>query len=449
MRPNDTGTSATGGATSTDDHGRQRIEAAGVRSAQRSSAKDLTALIGTLSEGVLFVDNCGDVLCANQSFCDIFGFDQAPEDLIGTSRIDLKRQAWDRVQDPVGFFEAVESAYRLHSESRCEIVAMVDGRVFERDFVKVEQSSDTFYSWIYRDVTERTAQAEQSRLLLDRERNLRVSTEEQNRALTALNRMRSEFMATLSHELRTPLTSIISFSEILTEEASSLNYEELGFLKIIARNAQKLLDLVTDLLLVTQVDSGVPGIVPELIELTPFVDNALTTFRATASRVGLSLTFTPADDREPILIDPKHFELVIVNLVTNAVKFTPAGGFVSVTTRRGDQCWLIEVADTGIGIPPEEVDLLGNRFYRASNAKRNGVSGTGLGLAITKAVVESHGGTLHIAPRAVGTVVTIAIPDARAHAASPAASGSARISLADQAPVSMTTARESRDTLRR
>ena len=266
--------------------------------------------------------------------------------------------------------------------------------------------------WIHRDITERELLDIERHEMLEREREMRLGMEEQNRSLRELDELKNEFVATVSHELRTPLTSIVSFAELLNDGSEGLSEEQREFLAIVDRNAHRLLDIVGDLLLVAKLESGGLGIERQPTGLPNLIDHALESFGAEVATKNVSLSTEYAESRAPAMIDPVRMDQAIANLVSNAVKFTPAGGTVSVGTRRVDGAWSITVSDTGIGIPSGEVDRLFQRFYRGSNARLQELPGTGLGLAIVRAIVDLHGGNLDVvSDENVGTTITVTIPD--------------------------------------
>ena len=207
----------------------------------------------------------------------------------------------------------------------------------------------------------------------------------------AVDTERAQILAAVSHEMRTPLTSIISFSELLRGEAHGLTPEGLRFLGIIERNADRLLRLIDDLLMLNRLEAG--GMPLDLNE-TSLRDIAAEAVKnaspvAAQSRVTVHLD---AGDGPPALADARRITQVLDNLIGNAVKFSHPGGLVQVRLRYARGTWRIDVSDTGIGIPPDEAARLFGLFVRGSNARVAGLPGTGLGLAIVKALVEMHGG---------------------------------------------------------
>lgn len=212
---------------------------------------------------------------------------------------------------------------------------------------------------------------------------------------------REQFLAIVSHEMRTPLTSIISFSELIKGEAEGLTPDGLRYLEIIERNADRLLRLVTDLLLLTRIESGALPLDLAPVDVPRLAGDAVVAATPVAAKQDVTVHL---DAREGPLLrgDQRRLLQVLDNLIGNAVKFSHPGGLVRVTARyhavRGPEggTWKIGVSDTGIGIPPGEVDKLFGRFERGTNARAAGLPGTGLGLSIVKVITELHGGHVRV-----------------------------------------------------
>jgi PAS domain S-box-containing protein len=205
----------------------------------------------------------------------------------------------------------------------------------------------------------------------------------------------AQFVATVSHELRTPLTSIISFLELIRTEDKVLSPDGVRFLDIIQRNANRLLRLVGDLLLLSRIESGISP--PEMVAvaLPELVRDAVRNAAPAAAGYGVTLT-ADAGEGPGLRGDPLGLTQVLDNLIANAVKFSHPGDTVRVRATWAGGRWRIDVADQGIGIPPDEMDRLFQRFVRASNARTSGRPGTGLGLSVVKAIVELHGGQVTV-----------------------------------------------------
>ena len=217
----------------------------------------------------------------------------------------------------------------------------------------------------------------------------------QNEQLLEADRLRDEFVAMVSHDLRTPLTSIVGFIDLmLDDELDPLSAERRGYLEIAQRNAQRLHHLVDDLLLAARLQAGRLDLAPEELDLREVAEASIggARLRAESARVGLDLRTT----QEPVLVraDRRQMFQLLDNLLSNALKFTPEGGAVTVTAAASAGAARLEVADTGIGVPVDEQARVFDRFYRTSTTRARQLPGIGLGLHIARAIVEAHGGSI-------------------------------------------------------
>jgi signal transduction histidine kinase len=211
-----------------------------------------------------------------------------------------------------------------------------------------------------------------------------------------LGRLREALIATVSHELRTPLTSIIGYLALMDDtETTNLTSEQKTFLTIVQRNADRLHDLVGDLLLVAEADDGRLALDVHEVDLDEIAATCVESARPAAGERQIELTLSRGATR-PIRGDPVRLGQMMDNLVSNAIKFTPAGGRVAVRTELSVDSVLFEVSDTGPGISAPDQAHLFERFFRTRSAIDQAVKGTGLGLAITKAIVDAHHGSISV-----------------------------------------------------
>ncbi|SOE04087.1 sensor histidine kinase [Blastococcus haudaquaticus] len=247
----------------------------------------------------------------------------------------------------------------------------------------------------------------------------------------ATERMKDQFVSLISHELRTPLTSILGYLELVLEDEQPLTDEQRKYLTTVERNADRLLRLVGDLLFTAQVDAGRFSLEPHDVDLAGVVRAAEETARVAAATAGVRLVVDLPASGLVVPGDAVRLGQACDNLVSNAVKFTPAGGTVTLSLR---SAWAaadgtvsaegrpgaspvaqLAVTDTGMGIPTGEQGKLFTRFFRSSTAQRAAVPGVGLGLAITKAITTAHGGTLDlVSAEGAGTTFTLTLPLAAA-----------------------------------
>jgi signal transduction histidine kinase len=223
-------------------------------------------------------------------------------------------------------------------------------------------------------------------------------------------RAKDEFVASVSHELRTPLTSIIGYLDLTSEYEDELPAEVNRNLDVVARNAERLLLLVSDLLTTVQSEAGTvqlsvqPTDLAELVQLS--IDAAGPRLHDAQVRVSANLLPLP-----PVSVDPGHFAQVVENLLSNSIKYTPGGGTIEIGLEQAGREVLLIVRDDGIGISAEDQEQMFTRFFRASTAMERAIPGVGLGLVITKAIVEGHGGTVEVfSEEGVGTTVRVRLP---------------------------------------
>ncbi len=239
----------------------------------------------------------------------------------------------------------------------------------------------------------------------------RARLADQNERLLELDRMKDEFVALVSHELRTPLTSILGYLELVLEgDAGEVTEEQRQFLSVVERNSQRLLRLVGDLLLIAQIEAGKLTLQYGVADLAKLARDCVEAARPRADEKGVALVLE-AGPVPALSGDRVRLAQLLDNLVSNAIKFTPEGGKVTVGLTREDGRALLAVSDTGIGIPVDEQARLFERFFRTSGATERAIQGTGLGLYISKAIAEAHGGEISLeSAENVGTTFLIVLP---------------------------------------
>jgi signal transduction histidine kinase len=222
-------------------------------------------------------------------------------------------------------------------------------------------------------------------------------------------RVKDQFVATVSHELRTPLAAMDGWLHILLDgDPGPLTGEQHRFLTTVKRNSDRLMRLVGDLLLIGQMDAGRFTLDLGTVDVAAVAHDTATLFAGAAAEKDIGVRLDVADS---VVVRGDRLRLgqLLANLLSNAIKFTPSGGKVTLRVADEGSACLVEVSDSGVGIPAAEREHLFERFYRASTAA--GVSGSGLGLAISKAIAEAHEGSLRIADRSgPGTTFVVEIP---------------------------------------
>lgn len=234
--------------------------------------------------------------------------------------------------------------------------------------------------------------------------------------LRELDRMKNEFISNVNHELRTPLTSIIGYLEIIGDSTAGIPEETLAYLATVRRNADRLLELIENLLVVSRAEDPRNAVKKEDVDFAQIVDEVVGMVRNKDPQSRVKIEYDRGNAHAVMQGDRLRLTQIVVNLVTNAVKFSRDNSTVKVDVRidqqMSDDAYVeLRVVDSGIGIPADEIPHLFERFFRGSNAEKALIPGTGLGLPIVKQFVEDHQGTISVdSTENVGTTVTVRLP---------------------------------------
>ena len=340
---------------------------------------DLRAVLDATEEAICLSDRDGTVRFVNTAMLELWsGLDIAAEDSIWTRLLQLA----ERSADPEAFAREVRKLDAAPAQSSAGEFELADRRSFVAYSVPVGVGEVDGRIFVFRETT------------ADRE----------------VERLKEEFLASVSHELRTPLTSVLGYAESLRAgDFGALDDDQLRALYIVERNAGRLNRLIDDLLLTARIESQSLDLHLEPLDLSTLAAESVQAAEVGAGSQGVDLVL----DVEPVRVEGDRLRLgqLLDNLVSNAVKFTPDGGTVTVSLARGGDRAVLEVADTGIGIPADERDRLFERFYRTSVAREHAIEGTGLGLVIARAIAESHGGSIGFESReGEGTTFRVELP---------------------------------------
>lgn len=359
---------------------------------------------------IITTDDGGLVTRVNRGAELILGY--AAGELLGRSPAVLHRQEEiERHARRLGLparFEEVALAMALSGE-RCdwEVLTRAGPRIVSLSITPITDDDGTVTGYIAvgDDTTERHAAHESLRTALENE-HASVAR------LREVDRVKQELVSNVSHELRTPITSIHGYAELLTDGAlGDLTGDQREVVLRIDRNSQRLIRLVEDLLTLSRLESGALVLHRSPTDLCAVVREVALLLeeplRPRALHLGIHVPGAPVLLRA----DAHELERVLVNLVGNAIKFTPDGGRVDVTLEADEAQAVITVADTGLGIAADEQEQLFGRFFRASSAIENAIQGTGLGLSIAHAIITAHGGTIAVASEpGHGTTMTVCLP---------------------------------------
>jgi two-component system, OmpR family, phosphate regulon sensor histidine kinase PhoR len=347
--------------------------------------QQLLVVLEAMAEAVIAVDSRHRLLFANAGANRLFGLDP---DSVGRLVPELIRSP--RVQ------EAIEATLALNAPRayQSEVVlagrdASIRGQAAERHLAvrgtPLPGSPSPGALLVFHDVTD----------------------------LRRLERMRQDFVANASHELKTPLASIKAYTETLLDWALRDDSVNVRFLERIDEQAERLNQLILDMLSLARLESGQGAFDHQPLEVVPVVEACVEAHRGRASGKNLALTFDPDDLDEGTLIlaDEEAVHQIADNLIDNAIKYTPQDGSVHVRCALHEDAVAVEVSDTGIGIPREDLPRIFERFYRVDKARSRELGGTGLGLAIVKHLVQSIGGRIEVNSRlGSGSKFTVLFP---------------------------------------
>ncbi|MEO8095122.1 MAG: ATP-binding protein [Pseudolysinimonas sp.] len=344
---------------------------------------DVTGLIDAWNPGAKKI--LGPTAKAAEDKLHIFDF-HLPEELEARAR-ELNYPPGETVLNP-GFSALVESARLGRAESREWTYVRSDGTHVPVQLSVTKRADEDGHTIGYLFVASDVTQARE------------------------VSRLKDEFVGLISHELRTPLSSILGYLELMRDdEDNPLSEEHLQYLGVAERNAHRLLRLVGDLLFTAQVESGKFPLDARDLTLDTIVMNAVESAGPAADAAGITLSSLLPEYPAIVHGDPLRLGQAVDNLISNAIKFTPRGGAVTVSLDVDAKDATVTVQDTGMGIAASEMDQLFSRFFRATTATRAAVPGVGLGLTITKAIVTAHHGQMGVeSEEGVGTRFSLSLP---------------------------------------
>lgn len=342
------------------------------------------SILRCMSEGVLVMDTSGRVILLNENVQRMFEL-PSPVGVQGASLMEVSRHPEMK--------RLMEEVLACGSSTECfsKELPLDSGKWFQVNSVSLRDGEEKTLGFllVFHDVTE----------------------------LKRLETVRADFVANVSHELRTPLTAIQGYTETLLYSPPAEPKDREHFLSIIHRHSQRLGRLIDDLLALSDLESGRIRLETDNLDAGTLIGRVLEIFQEQAKKRGVVLSHDVEPQLPPILGDADRLQQLLINLIDNAIKYTPSGGRVNITAGMGhvsanaEPMVEIAVADTGCGVAEKDLPRLTERFYRVDKARSRELGGTGLGLAIVKHIVQAHGGVLRIESQVQrGTTVRVLLP---------------------------------------
>ena len=346
----------------------------------------LETVLSCISDAIVAFTDSGSVLHTNESAIELFG-----TELKGYFHIDR-------------FFELMDIPLERNAK----------GIVLTADLSTVEKSDDG--TWIFRDkvYNGRVFDVSFGRIHFISDEVKRVGLIAVIHDITSrfeLDKSRREFVANVSHELRTPLTSIKGACETVMEDPDMPEDMRHYFLDMALTESDRMTRIVSDLLVLSRLDNKRTQWKVETFDICRSISRLIEVMRVNIEERGHTVTFAPQGEIPELTADKERVEQVVINIISNAIKYTPEGGRVDITAACEAQKISIRVQDNGIGIPEEDIEHIFERFYRVEKSRTSETGGTGLGLAIARELIEAHGGTISMESElGKGSVVTITLP---------------------------------------
>ncbi|MFA5143265.1 MAG: ATP-binding protein [Candidatus Omnitrophota bacterium] len=342
-----------------------------------SEKAKLEAILSSMFEGIMLTNERGEILLLNPSIRKLFFIDSSPE---GRKPLEVIRN--NAIQEIVD---------RVLHENREVITQEVSISIPEQKTIMINGVpiiKDNIIEgavFVFHDITE----------------------------LKRLEEIRKDFVANVSHELRTPISSIKGYAETLLDGKVDNEDTVKEFLSIIYQDSNRLANLIDDLLDLSKIESGKMKMEFEPLEILPIVSRCVNVLEKTAKDKTLSLKLDIPADLSKVLGDHKRLSQVFLNLLDNAIKYTPEGGSITVIATSKEKIVQIDISDTGIGIAEKDLPRIFERFYRVDKARSRELGGTGLGLSIVKHIIQAHNGQVWVqSTLGQGSTFSFTIPTA-------------------------------------
>ncbi|RAL26833.1 two-component system histidine kinase PnpS [Thermoflavimicrobium daqui] len=340
----------------------------------RKNKRRLLSVIESMESGLLMINAEGKINLANRAFEQMFGLPAS--DLIGS----LYKEVLSSYDLSSYINEVAEKGIKLRQELH---IYYPEERILDASFTPMwMETSGCGVVIVFHDLT----------------------------AIRRLEQLRKDFVANVSHELKTPITSIRGFSETLLDGAHQDPEICREFLQIILDESIRLQRLISDLLDLSRIESKRVNIIKKSVSIQSLVHSVVKTLEDQIRNKEMELTIQISSDFQ-VQVDPDSFQQILINLLTNAINYTGVGGKISLMAVDRKEEWKLQIKDTGIGIPKEDLPRIFERFYRVDKARARASGGTGLGLAIVKHLVEIHDGKIQVDSEVgKGTNFTLTFP---------------------------------------
>jgi PAS domain S-box-containing protein len=346
--------------------------------ALQESEKNFFTLVDNTLDGIFILDLEGQIIKANS----------AAGRILNLKLDELNGKSFENFLDP----QSIANAKKHHLNTLNMGSCLSSFKMISSQGEKV---------WIEALGNKITYNDEPANIVLLRDITLRKKTEESlinaKIAAEAANRTKNEFMTNMSHELRTPLNSIIGFSDLLKEGiAGPLNEKQLKYVQFISSSGKNLLNIINSILDLSKAESGKEELKREKLPVHESICRAVSMVLPETLEKNITLTYKSQSKKVHVFADMSKFHQIVYNLINNAVKFTPTGGSVNVSSRKEQDSVFIIVEDTGIGIPEERIEDIFKPFVQIDSSLNRLFEGTGLGLTLVKKYVEMHGGRIYV-----------------------------------------------------
>jgi PAS domain S-box-containing protein len=343
-------------------------------------------IISTMADSLILLNQKGNIVDVNKATLDLLGYEKS--ELTGKSaRIFLVEK------DPNGNLlervikEDIIDNYELILESKSGKNIPV---IFSSSTLKDELGAVAGVVCTAHDITERNKRKEETRLLYD-------EIEKKNKELMKLDEMKSEFLSMVSHEIRTPLSIMKQFVSILSDSIpGKINKIQKEYLDIVNNNINHLALIVNDLLDISKLESGKMKLFQKTTDISSLIKNTIVSFETKAKTKKIDLIASLPGELPEVFLDSNRITQVLTNLISNALKFTPEKGKITVKAQVKGKFLEVSVTDTGPGIDPENLDKVFDRFEQLKQDSTRTAQGTGLGLSIVKKIIKMHGGKIWV-----------------------------------------------------